>query len=135
MAGSLVYITSFYVSVLCAEQEMYFNMAIYLPLMLLAIDKGMRERTYGLLIATVFLAIISSYYFFYMITILSAVYAVFRYWHNAPRIRKAPQTFLSGTLGTALFGGHRSVGSCVSAAAACFSKQCQNGYAGTIHFL
>ena len=94
LAGSLVYITSFYVSVLCTEQEMYFNMAIYLPLMLLAIDKGMRERTYGLLIATVFLAIISSYYFFYMITILSAVYAVFRGWHNAPRGRKAPQTFL-----------------------------------------
>lgn len=77
MAGALAY--SFAAWGLCSVRHPYFiNPMIYFPLMILGMEKIIRREKPYLFIAATAISAISNFYFFYMIVLLSIVYALVR---------------------------------------------------------
>ncbi len=51
---------------------------IYLPLLLLGVERILQERRPTLLMVTVWMAALTNFYFFYMLAILTAIYGICR---------------------------------------------------------
>ena len=51
---------------------------LFLPLLLLGVDRALEQGTFGLFTLGVFLAAVSNFYFFYMLAIFTALYALAR---------------------------------------------------------
>lgn len=80
LCGALVYTFSGFA--LVALRHCYFiNPILYLPLILLGIEKIFRKEKPYLFIIMIFISALSSFYFFYMLSILMFIYAVFRFFH------------------------------------------------------
>ncbi len=61
-------------------RHMFFgNALVYLPLLLLGVEKILRKESPVLYISMVFVAAISNYYFFYMLTLIIIIYVICRY--------------------------------------------------------
>lgn len=82
LVGSLVYAFSFYTTVVAVLHPYYLNPLIYLPLLLWGIDNLLAGKSRAGFVLAVFLAAVSNFYFFYMLTLVMAVYAVLALWQK-----------------------------------------------------
>ena len=80
LIGALIYTFSGYILFAAVRHPFFANAAIWLPLMFLGIDKILKEDKYKLFTFVSAISAISNYYFLYMITILTFVYAIIKYW-------------------------------------------------------
>lgn len=80
LIGALIYTFSGYILFAAVRHPFFTNAAIWLPLMFLGIDKILKEDKYKLFTIVSAISAISNYYFLYMITILTLIYAVIKYW-------------------------------------------------------
>lgn len=78
LAGAFTYVFCFYAIRKGIQHPFFLTPMMYLPLLLLGVEKILREKKPCLLIVSVFLAAISNFYFFYMAALLTAVYGAVR---------------------------------------------------------
>lgn len=78
LCGSLCYVFSGTVLYLGMLHPFFVTPMIYLPLLLLGVEKVLREREPHIFLVTVWLAALSNFYFFYMLALMTAVYALVR---------------------------------------------------------
>lgn len=79
LPGVMIYVFSFYTIVIAVVHPYFLNPLIYFPLILLGIDKVMKERKPLLFISICAISAVSSFYFFYMMTVLMVIYGIIRY--------------------------------------------------------
>lgn len=79
LAGSIVYIFSgtFFISAI--RHPFFLNPMIYLPLLLMGVEKVYKKEKPYIFTLTVTIAAISNFYFFYMLTVAAVVYALIRF--------------------------------------------------------
>lgn len=78
LCGALCYVFSGTVLYLGMLHPFFVTPMIYLPLLLLGVEKVLRERKPRIFLVTVWLAALSNFYFFYMLALMTAVYALVR---------------------------------------------------------
>ncbi|MDC7286272.1 YfhO family protein [Blautia schinkii] len=79
LLGSMIYISSLWILATGFDHPFFVNPCIYLPLLLLGVDKILTERKPLTYILSVGIAGMVNFYFFYMLGIFTVIYAVFRY--------------------------------------------------------
>lgn len=77
--GTLIYIFAGWTIYAAVKHPYFANPMIYLPLILMGIDKIYKKEKPTLFISSVTIAAMSNFYFFYMICIFMFLYAAFRY--------------------------------------------------------
>ncbi len=77
-AGSLIYIFSGYALYLAIRHPSFLNPFIYFPLIILGAEKIFDKKRPYLLILTIFISAISSFYFFYLISLFTVLYIFIR---------------------------------------------------------
>lgn len=77
--GSLIYIFANYQTYAAVKHPYFINPMIYLPLLLLGIDKIYKKEKPYLFMGMTAIAALSNFYFFYMLCIFMFLYAAFRY--------------------------------------------------------
>ena len=100
LTGALIYVFSsqcFYIAML---HPFFMIPSVLLPLLLLGIHRQMREGRGGLLCATVFLALVSNFYFAFMLAICAALYLLLTW--KKESLKNLPGLFLAGGKGIAL---------------------------------
>ena len=78
LCGALCYVFSGTVLYLGMLHPFFVTPMIYLPLLLLGVEKVLRERKPRIFLVTVWFAALSNFYFFYMLALMTAVYALVR---------------------------------------------------------
>lgn len=80
LTGSLIYVFSAYPLIVAPLHPYFINPMIYLPLLLIGVDKMLKNEK-GKLLYTgmITIAAISNFYFFYMLCIMVCIYTIFRY--------------------------------------------------------
>ncbi len=78
LAGSMVYVFCYWAIFNAARHPYFLNPMVYLPMMVLGIERMLKKEKPYLFIATVFLSAVSNFYFFYMIVLVTVIYAVVR---------------------------------------------------------
>lgn len=111
--GALIYVFcgySFYAGV---RHPFFLNPMIYLPLILLGLEKVLERKKPIIFVFFIFISAISNFYFFYMLTILVILYFVFRYIYE---YQKQYSNSLRGFILTGLrLGGYYLLGLAMSA--------------------
>lgn len=79
LIGTLVYVFSFYTIVVSVLHPFFLNPLIYFPLILLGVDLLLESRRVWLLMLACWLAAVSNFYFFYMLSIFMVIYGILRY--------------------------------------------------------
>ena len=79
VCGALVYVFSGYAMFLAYRHTYFINPFIYLPLLYVGVEKILHGRSPVFFIITVFISCVSNFYFFYILTLLTAVYAFVRF--------------------------------------------------------
>lgn len=79
LPGAIIYVFSFYTIAISIFHPHFLNPLIYFPLIALGVDKVLKERKPALFIVSCAVAAASSFYTFYMITVLIVIYGMFRY--------------------------------------------------------
>lgn len=79
LLGSLIYIFANYQTYAAVKHPYFINPMIYLPLLLLGIDKIYKKEKPYLFMGMTAIAAVSNFYFFYMLCIFMFLYAAFRY--------------------------------------------------------
>jgi len=97
MLGSLMYVFTMFALIAGARHPYFANAMVFFPLVLLGIEQTLARRRPYVLIAAVFLAAISNFYFFFQISIVSVVYALIRFGDVTPRGKRVQRFALSGT--------------------------------------
>ena len=82
LIGALVYTFSGFILYAAIRHPFFTNTAIWLPLMFLGIDKILKEGKYKLFTIITAISAISNYYFFYMMTILTFIYAITKFFNE-----------------------------------------------------
>ena len=77
-AGSLIYIFSGYALYLAIRHPSFLNPFIYFPLIILGVEKIFDKKRPYLFILTIFISAISSFYFFYLISLFTVLYIFIR---------------------------------------------------------
>ena len=96
LSGGLVYSLSNWAMYCAVRHSFFLNPLIFLPLMLLGIEKiGKGKRPYLFIVLTALTAL-TNFYFFYMIVIMSVIYAVIRY----PKVKRLLVMLISGIAGS-----------------------------------
>ena len=78
LAGTFTYVFCGYALYAAIRHPYFSNPMIYLPLILLGVEKVLREKKPLTLILSVFLSAVSNFYFFYAIVLLTVLYVLFR---------------------------------------------------------
>lgn len=78
MAGALTYVFCYWAIYNAARHPYFLNPMIYFPMLVMGIEKILRKEKPYLFILSVCLSAVSNFYFFYMIALLTAVYALIR---------------------------------------------------------
>ena len=107
LAGALIYIFNGFT--MSGMRHHYFlNPFVFFPLILIGCERYFRRKKPGLFIFMVFLSAVSNFYFFYMLVIMTVLYAVWRsvrlhgFRHFGRVILDGIAFFFYGTLGTLL---------------------------------
>ncbi len=79
VAGALAYAFSGYATYVITRHPFFCNPLIYLPLLLTGVERVYRDHRPALYMVAIFLAALSNYYFFYMLALCVAIYAVCRF--------------------------------------------------------
>lgn len=98
LLGALIYVFcgySFYAGV---RHPFFLNPMIFLPLLLIGLEKVMRREKPYLLIAVVFISTLSNFYFAYILVVISVIYVIFRYFsiYNKDNKRVVSGLFITG---------------------------------------
>ena len=107
LCGALCYVFSGTVLYLGMLHPFFVTPMIYLPLLLLGVEKVLRERKPRIFLVTVWLAALSNFYFFYMLALMTAVYALVRViarTHGEQAIRRLLQLLGYAAAGTMAAG-------------------------------
>lgn len=83
LAGAFVYIFCGFVIYAGIRHPFFINPMIYLPLLLLGVEKIYRKESFAVFTIAVCVSAISNFYFFYMIAIITAIYVIVRYFTMA----------------------------------------------------
>lgn len=107
LMGSMIYCFNGYVFYGGTRHPYFINPMIYLPLVYLGVEKILNDERPYLFIFAVGLSAISSFYFFYMIVILTVIYVIIRLFAKDFKKVKAffihlGKIFLSALIGTGL---------------------------------
>ena len=86
LLGSYIYCFCNYALYTGIMHPFFLNPMIYLPLLLLGIDKIFDKKSPVLFVCSVFLSAVSNFYFFYMLSVFMFIYAVFKYFMIFGRI-------------------------------------------------
>jgi len=78
LCAALAYAFCAFALFAAVRHPFFANPLIYLPLLLLGVEKILRDEKPWFFIAIVFVALASSFYFFYMLSILTAIYVLIR---------------------------------------------------------
>jgi uncharacterized membrane protein YfhO len=78
-AGSVIFVFATYMSFTGLLHPMFFNGMVFLPLLLIGVENVLERRRSWTLAVFVFVAAIGNFYFFYMLTLITMIYAVARY--------------------------------------------------------
>lgn len=78
LAGTLIYVFSFYCVFSSLHHPFFVNVCIYFPLMLLGTDKIFKNEKPIIFILSVFISAMSNFYFFYMEVILEIFYCIYK---------------------------------------------------------
>lgn len=79
LLGTIIYVFSGFMIYAGVRHPYFLNAAILLPLVLIGIDKILKEDKITFFIIMIAITTISNYYFLYMITILSVIYAIVKF--------------------------------------------------------
>lgn len=77
--GALLYTFCGYGFFAGPRHPYFLNPMIYLPLILLGLERILQRKKPYLLIIAVFISTISNFYFFYMLSVIAVIYVIFRY--------------------------------------------------------
>ncbi|MBN2847043.1 MAG: YfhO family protein [Coriobacteriia bacterium] len=83
-AGALIYVFTMYAMHGALRHPYFANTLVFLPFVLIGIERALKGRRPWVLVLAVFGTAVSNYYFFYMITIIAVLYAVLRYVEVTP---------------------------------------------------
>lgn len=78
MAGTLTYVFCYWAIYNAARHPYFLNPMIYFPMLVMGIERILRKEKPYLFILSVGLSAVSNFYFFYMLSLLTALYAVIR---------------------------------------------------------
>lgn len=92
LCGSLIYLFCGFFFKACLRHPFFLNPMIYFPLMLIGVEKIFRKERPYLLMFMATLGAISNFYFFYMLTLFTVIYAAIRY-HNYEKIKNFFKVF------------------------------------------
>lgn len=84
LAGSLIYAFCGFSIIVSMRHPFFANPMVYLPFLLLGIDKIFDRKKPTLFIIMTAVSAMSNFYFFYMLCIFMFIYAVFRYFMTVP---------------------------------------------------
>lgn len=79
LCGAFVYVFCGFTFFCAARHPFFINPMIYLPVMLIGIDRILDNKGFFVFVLSVFLSCIISFYFFYMLSIIVFIYAVTRF--------------------------------------------------------
>lgn len=79
LCGAFIYVFCGYALYCAARHPFFINPMIYLPIMLIGIDRILSGKGFYIFALSVFFSCISSFYFFYMLSIMVFLYAVIRF--------------------------------------------------------
>lgn len=82
LIGALMYTFSAFVLYAGVRHPYFINPVILLPLLLIGVDRLLKDNKKGMFIIILFFSLISNYYFFYMLTVLVLLYALIEYLCN-----------------------------------------------------
>lgn len=78
LAGACTYVFSHYILLIGTRHPFFANPMIYFPLVILGVEKIFRREKPYAFIASVFVSVVSNFYFFYMIVLLTVCYVLIR---------------------------------------------------------
>ena len=78
LSGALSYAFCYWAIFNVCRHPYFLNPLIYFPLLILGVEKILKNKRPYMFIVAVFLAAVSNFYFFYMLAILTALYAIIR---------------------------------------------------------
>lgn len=78
MAGALSYVFCYWAIYNTNRHPFFLNPMLYFPLIILGIEKLLRERKPCVLVVSVFFSAVSNFYYFYVIVCMTAAYATVR---------------------------------------------------------
>lgn len=79
VCGALIYVFSGYAMFLAYRHTYFINSFIYLPLLYVGIERILRGRRPTFFVVAVFISCVSNFYFFYILSILTIIYAIVRF--------------------------------------------------------
>jgi uncharacterized membrane protein YfhO len=109
--GAVIFVFATYLTFTGLHHPMFFNAMVFLPLLLIGVENVLQRRRAWTFAAFVFLAAAGNFYFFYMLTLVTVLYAAARYFQTsekATRWRGLPSQFLR-------FAGYYIVGVALAA--------------------
>lgn len=93
LLGSLIYVFCGYVFYCSVRHPYFINPMIYLPLLCLGIDRVFEGRSQFFFTIVVFLACVSNFYFFYMLSLIVLGYALLLFFFKVHNLRAFPKYF------------------------------------------
>jgi uncharacterized membrane protein YfhO len=132
LAGSLSYVFCYWCVINIQRHPFFLNPMIYLPLLILGVEKILREKKPCYMCFAVMFAALSNFYFFYMLVILTVIYVVFRL-AMMPNVTK--KEAISGFLGVfaASFTGVLMAGAVFYPVAMTFLEDARMNVSTTYH--
>ncbi len=82
LCGSFIYIFSAYTLLASTLHPYFTDPMIYLPLLLLGIDRVFEKKGPGLYIIMIALSALTNFYFFYMLCLITVIYVIFRFFYT-----------------------------------------------------
>ena len=104
LIGSIVYVFSGMSLFVCVRHPFFLNGMLYLPMLLSAVERILRERKYGFFAVSVALSLLSNFYFAYINTIFAGLYVLVRYFGQKKMSLKEKFLLIVKTAGGYLWG-------------------------------
>lgn len=108
LVGTFVYTFAHYVTLNATRHPFFLMPMIFFPLLCLGVEKILRKESALLFAAVVCVSATSNFYFFYKLTVLIFIYAVFRYFELGIPLKKLWKYFWQAL-------SHYLIGVCMSA--------------------
>lgn len=111
LSGAVLYVFTTNVYYTCVRHPFFCGMLVWFPLIVLGVERILKEKRYGLYIFSVFICAVSNFYFFYVTVLLTIIYVIWRIaWEfGLKRIREAG-SFLLKLIIASLVGTGMSMG-------------------------
>ncbi|MCR4690691.1 MAG: YfhO family protein, partial [Lachnospiraceae bacterium] len=104
LTGAVCYVFCHWTLFCLCKHPFFLNPLLYLPLILLGVEKVIRKERSALLVVMVFLAGISNFYYFYDYALLTAAYVILRLWYPAKKDKNEVLPILGKLFTAALLG-------------------------------